>query len=195
MALVAQANVRQLQVAAHKRLGAAPAVVPAPGAVLRFREALIDWQVLKNYPEGGLLLRMHEVWGQYCLFCWLFDVRDPNHPPDFARAAAEEEIRCSGHLGAKLIDIQRGLWRLRHEDRLRHDPEFRQRPDFPDQIKAADDIPMLVFGQNVRMCSHDDLLACTCQYVGMLAAIRWTADSRWRWDDPGIRELDANPGG
>jgi hypothetical protein len=54
---------------------------------------------------------------------------------------------------------------------------------------------MLVFGQNVRVCGHDDLLACTCQYVGMLAAIRWVADARWRWDDPGIRELDADPAG
>ena len=64
---------------------------------------------------------------------------------------------------------------------------------FKEQIRAADDIPMLVFGQNVRVCSSDDLLACTCQYAGMLAAIRWSSDDRWKWNQAGVMELDAEP--
>ena len=61
MAIVAQANVVQLQVTARKRWGGAEVTVPSPGAVLRFREALLDWQAIRNYEEGTLLARLHEV--------------------------------------------------------------------------------------------------------------------------------------
>jgi hypothetical protein len=193
MAIVAQANVRQLQVTARKRWGGEEPNVPAPGAVLRFREALLDWQSVRSYEEATLLARLHELWGQYCVFCWVFGAKNPKHPPDFVEAVAGGDIRCFGEIGAKLIEVRRGLWRLRHEDRLRHDPAFKASPQFKAQVQAADDIPMLVFGKNVRVCSDEDLLGCTCEYAGMLAALRWMSDERWRWGQAGIMELDAEP--
>jgi hypothetical protein len=102
-------------------------------------------------------------------------------------------MRCAGEIGAKLLEIERGLWRLRHEDKLRHQPELRDNPEFRKQSEAALNIPMLVYGQNVRVCSDADLLACTCEYAGMLAAIRWIADDRWHWAQANIMELDGRP--
>jgi hypothetical protein len=195
MALVAQANALQLQVASNKRFGRDDPPVPSPGAVGRYREALIDWRLIRDYSDAELLLRTYEVWGQYCLFCWLFGGQDPLRPPDFARLPAGMPSRCPVELGNKLLEIERGLWRLRFEDRLRHLPELRSSPDFRQEYEAALQIPMLVFGRNVRTCSDDDLLACTCQYAGMLAAARWVADDRWDWGQAGIMELGAQPAG
>lgn len=193
MGIVVQANVVQLQVAARKRWGVVDGAVPSPGGVTAFREALVDWQAIRDYDSAVLLARLHEVWGQYCLFCWVFGAKNPQQPPDFLKAATDGEIRCWGEIGAKLIEVRRGLWRLRHEDRLRHDPVFKAGPQFREQVKAADDIPMLVFGKNVRVCSDEDLLACTCEYAGMLAALRWMSDERWKWGQAGIMELEAEP--
>jgi len=211
MAVVTQANLVQLQVAAGKRFGAAPPTLASPGAVTKFRSALIDWRDVKNYSQAELTLRIHEIWGQHCLFCWAFHGRDPHRPPPFAALPAEElttearrarrrndfgeegELRSPCEIGAKLIEVERGLWRLRHEDRLRHQPDIREHPDFRREYETALKIPMLVFGQDVRACGDAELLACTCEYAGMLAAIRWLADDRWMWGQPGIMELDATP--
>jgi len=193
MAVVAQANLVQLQVAANKRFGAEAPTLRSPGAVITFREALIGWRDIKDYSEAGLSLRTREVWGQHCLFCWVFMSRDPHHPPRFIQLAPEDQIRCAGHIGAKLLEIEKGLWRLRHEDRLRNQPELRDDPHFRKEYEAALNIPMLVYGQNIRTCGDDDLLACTCEYAGMLAAIRWIADDRWQWGQATIMELDGRP--
>src|SRR5688500_13562812 len=94
MAVVTQANLVQLQFAANKRFHAEPPKLASPGAVVSFREALIGWRDIKNYPEAALLLRIREVWGQHCLFCWAFFGRDPYQPPAFARMAPEDQMRC-----------------------------------------------------------------------------------------------------
>jgi hypothetical protein len=193
MGIVAQANVLQLQTAANRRLSVPQTTVPSPGAVGRYREALIDWRTIREYSESELLLRTHQVWGQYCVFCWAFDGQDPQKPPPFAGPRADLPMRSPCQIGGKLLEIERGLWRLRFEDRLRHEPELRGTPDFRKEYEAAMDIPMLVFGQNVRTCSDADLLAGTCQYAGMLAAIRWIADHRWNWGQEGIMELEIEP--
>lgn len=193
MAAVAQANLVQLQTAAYRRFNGPAPSLSSPGAITRFREALIDYRLLREYTEAALLLRLHEIWGQHCLFCWAFRHADPHRPPAFLQNPGE--MRCPGEIGAKMQEISRGLWRLRHEDRLRHLPELRSDPKFIREYEAAQEIPMLVYGRNVRTCSDDDLLACTCEYAGMLAAIRWIADDRWTWNAPGIMELDATPPG
>jgi hypothetical protein len=65
--------------------------------------------------------------------------------------------------------------------------------EFSREYEAALEQAMIVYGQNVRACSESDLLACTCEYAGMLAAIRWISDSRWTWGDADIMEPDAAP--
>ncbi len=193
MALVAQANLLQLRLAAHKRFGAPKPPIASPGFIRRYREALIDWRDVKTYDASLLALRTHEVWGQFCLFCWAFGSTEPDRPPAFAEPTTWNQMRCPGGIGAKLIEIERGLWRLRHEDRLRRRPDLRSDPAFHREYKAALDLPMLVFGKNVRVAPDEDLLLCTCEYAGMLAACRWTADDRWQWAQPGIMDLDAQP--
>lgn len=195
MAIVAQANVLQLQIALNKRLGRNDSPAPSPGAVVRYREALIDWRQVRDYSDAELLMRTQEIWGQYCLFCWLFFGHDPMRPPAFAVSDNSLVMRCPVEMGGKLLEIERGLWRLRFEDRLRHQPECRSAAGFQDEYRAALNIPMLVFGQNIRTCGDEDLLTCTCQYAGMLAAIRWAADDRWTWGQAGIMELGAQPDG
>ena len=193
MAIVAQANVVQLQVAAHKHLQAPPPAVASPGPVRRFRESLIDWRDVKIYAETDLMLRTHEAWGQYCLFCWAFFGSDPNNPPPFAHLSREDQMRCAGEFGAKQIQVERGLQRLRHESQVRHQPELHNDPDFRESQEQTRDVPMTVFSRGIGDCSDADLLACTCQYAGMIAAIRWSADDRWTWGQSGIMELDATP--
>ena len=195
MAIVAQANLAQLQTAATKRSLLESSVITPPGAVTQHREAMIDWRLIKAYADDALLLRMREVWGQWCLFCWMFGCDDPLRPPAFATLTTDDAVRCPTHVGEKLIEIKKSLWRLRHEDRLRNEPQLSEDAGFQEEHRAALEMPMLVYGQNIRVCSNADLLACTCEYAGMLAAIRWIADDRWQWNQPGIMELDATPDG
>jgi hypothetical protein len=201
MGLAVQANLVQLQTALARRFRGPPSSVPPPGPITRYRETLIDWRTLKGYDEPLLNLRLREIWGQHCLICWTFHESDPTRPPAYADLsgaslagpAGNHAMRCAGELGAKLSDITQGLWRLRHEQRLRHDPAARQEPEFRKQQEAAMDMPMLVYGENVRVCADGDLLSCACEYAGMLAAIRWISDDRWTWGRPGIMELDGAP--
>lgn len=193
MAVAVQANLVQLQTVAQRRFRSDIPRVPSPGVVKWFREALIDRHLLKSYTEPMLNLRLHEVWGQFCMFCWLFHGQDPYHPPLFGQPSELLSMRCCEEVGAKLIEIEKGLWRLRHEETLRLRPELRQDPSFELERRRALETPMQVFGRNVRVCADDELLDCTCEYAGMLAAIRWTADQRWSWGQAGIMELDGHP--
>lgn len=193
MAVVAQANALQLQVAVQRRAESPSPMLPSPGTVRRFREALIDWRMIRSYDDDILLMRTHETWGRYCLFCWLFEVRDPFHPPDFAGLPPDAPMRCPTAVGAKLLDVETGLWRLQHETRLRHQPELRKDPAFRKEHEAAIETPVMVYGRNARVCSDADLLTCSCEYAGMLAAVRWVADDRWAWDDPAIMDPAGRP--
>jgi len=193
MAVVSQANLVQLQTAAHKRFNGEPPAVASPGVIQRVREAQIDWRDFKTYEESILVLRTHEAWGQYCLFCWMFHAQDPLHPPRFTHLGTEDGIKCPGHISAKRIEIEQGLWRLRLEDRHRHDPATRKDRNFRSGYESAQKAPLFVFGQEVQVCPNADLLAATCEYVGMLASIRWIGDERWTWGQTGIMELGRQP--
>lgn len=91
---------------------------------------------------------------------------------------------------AKLDEVQTGLWRIRFEQRFRLDPAARHEPGFQRDYEHALATPMLVYGQNVRVCSVDDLLLCACEFAGMLAALRWALDDRLTWEQPGIMRLE-----
>lgn len=193
MAIAVQANLVQLKVALSKRAEWEPAAhdidVGPPGAVSRYRETLIPRDALASYDFGTLSLRIHQVWGQHCLFCWFFHIQDVQHPPDFRRLRPGSEVRCPTVLAQKTLEIEKMLWRLRFEQRFRSDPEFKDEPNFEAQYQAAQEIPALVMGENVRVCSMQHLVLGACEYAGMLAAARWIGDSRWSWAQDGIMDL------
>lgn len=193
MAVAIQANLVQLRVAQARQAGIAvadhPIRTPSPGGVRRFRETLIDRSTIKDYDDAELLLRLREIWGQFSLFCWAVHAADPNDPPDFSDLPAGMYLRPPRELGHKMRDIERTLWRFQHEQRLRGDPAAARDPRFRAAYEAALDIPTMVYGENVRVCSDGDLLMCACEFVGMLRAIRWIADDRLTWDHPAIVEV------
>ena len=197
MAVAVQANLSQLCVASRKRRGPVPMVVDLdvspPGAVKAFRDTLIPRETLRGYSDEALWLRMHEIWGQFCLFCWVFFEGNPRRPPTFTALANEQPMRCPGELAVKQLEIEKFLWRMHHEQRLRGDPDARKDPAFIEACAEADRIPAIVYGLNVRVCSDQDLILGSCEHAGMLAAIRWMADRRWTWAAPGIMELDGQP--
>lgn len=200
MAVAVQANLAQLRTTQAKRMGIAPTAhdiqTPSPGAVHGYRETLIDWKALKGYSDADLALRLREIWGQFCLFCWAVHEADPHRPPAFATLSRRDGfyLRCGRELLEKAHDIERTLWRLQFEQRLRHDPAFRQEPGFEGAQRAAAELSITVFGEDVRVCSAESLLMCSCEYVGMLHAVRWIADDRADWNDPALLQIgEAGP--
>ena len=196
MAVAVQANLVQLNVARGKRMGSANSGdeihVPPPGGVTKFRETLIPRDAIASYDDTALLIRTREVWGQFCLLCWFFYATDPQNPPNFKNLPTGQCVHCPNSLLNKTREIEKSLWRLRFEQRMRRDPDFRRQPEFEDDLKVAQSIPAMVLGESVQVCSDESLLLGTCEFAGMLAAARWTGDSRWQWGQEGIMDL---PGG
>ncbi len=197
MAVAVQANLVTLKVADARRQEIDPArhdlPVPAPGPVLRFRETLLDREAVRHYSDVERRLRLHEIWGQFCLLSWLFGVDDPRHPPDFARCSQTHTLRCGAVLAIKTAEIEATLWRMHFEQRDRHDPTYRQSADYAVDSSVAIRIPAKVFGRRVQYASDDDLLVCGCEHAGMLAAIRWASDDRRVWGAPGIMDVGGRP--
>ena len=187
-----QANVVALRVAWCKRMHQADLhdiKTPAPGPVLRRREVLIDRHVIKDYSPEEILIRLRQVWGEFSALCWLFPHVDPQNPIRFEPLAADQHTRCCADVQNKLDEVQRGLWRIRHEQRVRHDPTVRGNPEFQREHEIALTRPMMIYGQAIHACSDEDLFCCACEYAGMLAALRWASDDRWGWESPGIMDV------
>lgn len=192
MAVVVQANLAQLKTAEVKRREASTdeVDVPSPGPVTARRDALIDHRRIKGYTDAALHLRLHEIWGQFCVFCWALQVPDPKQPPSFRREAFDRDMQCGSALQLKKAEIEAMFWRLRFEQRVRSDAAFRASSECQTLTPVADRIPVQVFGVDPRSCEDDALLVAACEHAGMLAAIRWISDRRWTWAQDGIMELD-----
>ncbi len=193
MAVAVQANLVQLNVACGKRSALAGVTesihVPPPGGVTLLRETLIPRDAIAAYDDDALVMRTHEVWGQFCLLCWYFYATDPQNPLNFKNLPTGQCVHCPTSLLGKTREIEKSLWRLRFEQRLRRDTDFRRHPEFEEDWKAAQDIPAIVLGESVQVCSDESLLLGTCEFAGMLAAARWTGDARWQWGQEGIMDL------
>ncbi|MCK6482661.1 MAG: hypothetical protein L6R00_00815 [Phycisphaerae bacterium] len=194
MAVAVQANLVTLKVAWARRSGGQAAEhdirTPSPGAVTRFREALVDRHVIQAYSELELVLRTRQVWGQFALFCWAFGGEDPHRPPDFARLPEIPEYRCPMAMIRKEEEIVRGLWRLKLEQRARLEPDSANDGEFVNELtQAAASVPMRVYGNDVRESPAADLIQCACEHAGMLAAVRWLLDDRRVWDEPGLMDV------
>lgn len=192
-ALASQANVVSLRVALERR-GAvrgdlADIRTPAPGAVLRFREILIDREMVKSYSADEAFMRLRQVWGEYNALCWLFPFCDPQAPIDFHELSPAQTIRCCQDLHAKLDEVQRLLWRIRLEMRVRFDDSARGDPALQSEFEYAQMNPVRIFGHDIRMCDQSIVFAAACEHAGMLAALRWAGDDRWNWEAPGIMDV------
>lgn len=187
MVIVVQANLAQLRTVDAKRRGmpanARELEVRSPGAVRRFREALIPLNVLKSYDHTELALRACEMWGRYCLFAWALHATPPGDLVDLAALPADNELRCDAHLSVKRDEIHAVLWRLRFEQRMRADRTYADAPEWKADREWAARIPAVVAGVPVTSCSDDDLLLAACEHAGMLAAIRWIMDRSAEWSD------------
>ncbi len=192
-ALAVQANVVALRVACERktdhRISLGEIRTPAPGAVISRREILLDRETVKAYSSDEAMIRLRQVWGEFCALCWLFPFVDPQSPIDFHCLSPAQTLRCCGDMAAKLNDVQRHLWRIRLEMRIRHDEDARRDPAFQREFEQAQMRPTRVFGQDVRMCPDDVLFHAACEHAGMLAALRWAGDDRWSWEAPGIMDV------
>ena len=188
-----QANVVALKVAWQKKIGSNEGLreikTPPPGPVRQMREILIDHRVMKDFSPDDIALRLRQVWGEFSALCWLFPFCDPQAPICFDPLAAGQSIRCPGESQKKLDEVQRGLWRLLHEQRLRRDRDYRHHEGFRELHERALAINVNVFGVRIADCDNEALFCCTCEYAGMLAALRWACDDRWEWEGPGIMEV------
>lgn len=188
-----QANVVTLRVAWCRRAGQRPEnhdiKTPPPGPVGRRRDLLLDREVVKGYGLEEILLRLRQVWGEFCALCWLFPHVDPQHPIDFAHLSPGASLRCPSRIHAKLDEIQKHLWRIRHEQRRRHDPEARADPSFQREDEIARTVPVRIDNEDILVCTDEAVFCAACEYVGMLAALRWVTDDRWEWEGPGIMDI------
>lgn len=192
-ALAVQANVVTLRVAFGRKTGREDMLsdirTPAPGCVSAHREILLNPGTVKDYSPDEVMMRLRQVWGEFCALCWMFPFEDPQSPMDFHRLSPAQSIRCPNDVQKKLDEVQRHLWRMQLETRYRHDTAARSDRSFMDEYQTAQMKPFRVFDQDVRFASHETLFTAACEYAGMLAAFRWVSDARWKWEAPGIMDI------
>lgn len=219
MAVAVQANLMTLVVADAKRHGIPPAQhdikVRPPGAVKHFRETLIDPKTIAGYSDMELHLRLREIWGQFCLMGWLFSLNDTGSadssgqqalstdsgrpglaaagPIDFSHHPEKLDMHCGTALEIKMAEIRGFLWKMLFEQRRRLDGDHQKTPSFAQEIELASRIPAQGFGKPIEKLSGEQLLYLSCEYAGMLAAIRWTADPKLAWGAPGIMDVGESP--
>ncbi len=188
-----QANVVTLRVAWQRRssntCGDLEIQTPSPGPVVRMREILLDRLIIKTYELEEIHLRLRQIWGEFTALCWLFPFVDPQQPIRFDDLPPEQTLRCPTELRLKRDEVQKHLWRIRHEQRRRHDPTAPGEPEFQRDNGIAMQYPIKVFGQAIHACRDDVLLCAACEHAGMLAAFRWASDNRWGWEGPGIMDV------
>lgn len=193
-----QANVVSLRVSILRRepdLGLDDIHTPPPGPVRRSRDILLLSDRLKKYSTEELLVRLRQVWGEFCALCWLFAHVDPQAPIDFDHLPPGQDHRCIADARTKLDEVQTHLWRLLHEQRRRHDPNAGKDPAFQRDAEIAVTNRLKIYGVRVHNASNVQVFHAACEYAGMLAALRWALDDRWAWEGPGIMNLaDGTPG-
>lgn len=190
---VTQANVVALRVAWTRRFGTLSEQhdiqTPSPGPVRKMREILLDRHVLKSYEPNEILLRLRQIWGEFYALCWLFPFVDPQKPINFDNLPVNQSIRCPTEVLSKLDEIQKHLWRIRHEQQRRHDREARKNPRFQREDELALMYSIKIYGVDILSCDDESLFSAACEYAGMLAALRWVSDRRWTWEAPGIMDV------
>lgn len=197
MARVVQANLVFLRTVDARRRGIRPEAheirVPPPGAVRRFRECLLERKRVTAYSDFAVRLRLHEIWGQYCLMSWLLAGEGEALARDLSRVPDSIPSRCVPEIEIKTAEVHAMLWRLRFEQRRRTDTTFRDSPEFDRLQTLARRIPLTPFGKSVDACTDDDFLLSACEHAGMLAVLRWAADRTRDWGDPALMNVADEP--
>jgi len=197
MGVAVQANLMTLVVADAKRRGIKPEqhdiIVRAPGAVKHFRETLVDPKVIAAYSDVELHLRLREIWGQFCLMGWLFSLSSADKAVNFGVLPNGLEMHCETSLQVKDAEIRGFLWKMLFEQRRRLDPAYEKTPAFAKEKELASQIPAQGFGKPIKKLTGEQLLFLSCEYAGMLAAIRWTMNPKLPWAAPGIMEVGESP--
>lgn len=197
VALVVQANLGKLQAEWERRSGTKPFGdgdrIASPDSPSKYREHIIDEAVLRNYSDAALLLRMHEIWGQFCTLLWYFQQSGVGQSRDVRDLPPWPETRCAASMAAKHDEIHAVLWNLRFEQRRRGDAEYRASPDFERDRTFSNGIPVPLFEKAIADCTNEELLIGACEYAGMLAAIRWMKDATRTWGEPGLMNVADEP--
>ena len=224
--------------------------------------SLVSIETIRGYTDVELRLRMHEIWGRYCLLRWLWERHEKPIDTDLAHVPFDAQPRCDAVLDAKHVELHALFWKIHFEQRRRiaraghrgdsdllgnadhpgranhraephvrgaptHRGEFdpldgpiRHREDTADSSPAprtqtgetdasvsahradsasardaefASMIPATANGKPVERATDAELLIAACEHAGMLAALRWAMDSRRRWDDPALMEVEDGP--
>ncbi len=197
MAIAIQTNLVRLADADARRRGLAAneheIQVPSPRAITQPGETLMDPTVIERYADLELGLRLHEVWGQFCLMQWLFSVKDSGGGVNLADLSAGAAIRCDAVLETRHAELHALLWRIRFEDRRRHDPAYRETASFASDAEVAATIPAAAFSKPIDDCTDEEVLLTGCEHAGMLAALRWVMDPGRNWADPTIMDIGVRP--
>jgi len=197
MAIAIQANLVQLRVADAKSRGMPVSEheieVVSPGAVRRFRETLIYRHTIQTYSTMALRLRMHEVWGQFCLMQWLFSMNQVDGPGNFGELPTEATMRCAATIKVKEAEVHAVLWRFRFEQRKRRDADYVRSTSFAADDRVAGTIPAILFGKKIEDGSDEEILLGACEHVGMLAVLRWILNPAWTWGSPELMEVRTQP--
>ncbi len=208
LAIAIQANLVQLKVADARRRKIDPSdheiQVVSPGPVIRCREILISRTHIAAYNDTELQLRMHEVWGQFCLLQWVFEWQDGiENPPNFADMQPDADVHCGAVLEAKLAEVHAVLWRIRYQQGVRaessgasaeRDRETAERSAATAEIaKVAARIPVTLMGKEIAQNSDDELAVGACEHAGMLATLRWLINPSVAWGDESLGMVHENP--
>ena len=197
MALCLQANLFSLKVEDARRRGMAVESHDialggvAPESLLR--DHLLSEEAGSHYSDLELRLRMHELWGQYCVLQWFFEIPLTDGAREVSGWAVEAEARCETVLEFKEAEIAAMLWRLKFEQRRRTDRNVAEGKEYARHRLLAQRIPMTVFGTAVESCGNEDLLVSSCEHAGMLAVVRWIRDAALQWGQEGLMDVADEP--
>lgn len=258
--VIVQENLARLRDEEAARLGVPPTkhdiTVAHPARWDANHPALISVESIRGYTAAELRLRLHEIWGRYCLLRWLWERHEKPIDTDLADVPWDAQPRCDAVLDAKHVELHALFWKIHFEQRRRmaqaarhgdidhigqadlrpesdlrgapaHRGEFdpldvpvRHREDTANSspaprtqtgesdAKVSDDrsdsaaardaefaamIPATANGKPVERATDAELLIAACEHAGMLAALRWAMDSRRRWDDSALMEVEDGP--
>jgi hypothetical protein len=198
MAASVQVNLARLRDEDARRCGLAKGhhdiKVIAPGEEVDvFHEALIDEAQIRQCTAEQVHGLLHEMWGRFCMMCWLFSVEEPPETMNLAGLPAENEVRCDAVLEIKHAEIHARFWRLLWEQRRRHDVNYIASAQFAEDQALARNIPDEVFGRPADQVTDSALILACCEYAGMIGALRWVMDRQLSWNEPGIMNAAERP--
>lgn len=191
MARVIQAELVQLRSAAIRRDPSRKDVtqinVVSPGAIRAHRDVLTPQDELRALDEETLLVRLHFIWGAYCLMCWAHETGFSEPGINFALLPPQVPLRCDAALRAKEAEVHALTWKLSFERRRRRrDPGLCDDPHFDLFVGLAQRIPDDAFNFDRATATDAQLALAECQHRGMLAALRWLRHPGMIWGDPAL---------